>query len=124
MVWFTHSMPQERQRTLQLALAVEAASKQFADPVNKKARAQALNGIPQHGRDKAEARKSCVTTVRHMHAARPGTAISVIMGEFVVMYRKREALVPEWVYETLPKISHSTLRLWMKQDAEGGIPWA
>lgn len=124
MVWFTRLLPEKRRADLVLALgcqhAAEQHSKQSGQPVNKKAGPQSLNGLPEHGVRKAEARALIVNAVKH--ACEGGTAApSVVMEDFAVLYRKRQAPVPAWVYETIPSLTRCTIRNWTQQMDKGGV---
>lgn len=124
MVWHTHSFPEKTRADFALALACRMAdddhSKQSGQPVNKKARHQSLNGIPEHGQRKAEARALIVNAVRHACEAE-GAVVSVVMEDFAALYRKRQAPVPGWVYDALPSVSRCGIRLWMQQIEQGGV---
>lgn len=123
MVWITTRLPEARREQLTFALACRAATethgKQSGKAANKKA-IQPLDGIPEHGVRKAEARALIVNAVKQ--ACEESTAApSVVMEDFAALYRKRQAPVPGWVYEALPGVSRCSIRLWMQQSAKGGI---
>lgn len=124
MVWITARLPEARREQLTLALAcrvaAEAHSKQSGKPVNRTATAQPLSGIPEHGVRKAEARALIVNAVKQA-CEESAAAPSVVMEDFAALYRKRQAPVPAWVYETLPGVSRCSIRLWMQQSAKGGV---
>lgn len=124
MVWFICSMPEARRVDLQLRFscrtAVEGYGKQSRTPVNRKAKAEALTGVPEHGVRKVEVRMGIVNAVNRM-IEESDLAPSVVMEEFAVLYRRREAPVPEWFYKVQDKISRCTIRLWMQQSAKGGV---
>jgi transposase InsO family protein len=114
-------MPDETRRRIAQALVGQAARqgrKQFAPSVNAK-RGQPLCGLPEHGRRRAEARAFIVNVVRHAIQSNVVKPYKV-MEDFVVLYRRRKAPVPEWVYAALRKISRPTIWVWMqKLDAKG-----
>ena len=118
MEWFTHSMPEKRC----MALAIAEAGKHPTLLVNAKpVPCNSLNGIPEHGRKKAEAKAHILGAVQRARADTPGTAPSVVMEDFVVLYRKRQAGMPEWVYEACPHLSRPTLLNWSKQLEQDGV---
>jgi len=105
-----------------MALAIAEAGKHPTPPVNAKpALCNSLNGIPEHGRKKAEAKAHILGAVQRMKADIPGTAPSVVMEDFAVMYRKRQAAMPDWVHEAIPHLSRPTLLNWEKQLEQGGV---
>ena len=115
MVWYVCTMPEARRVNLQLRhscrSAVEDYGKQSREAVNRKARAQALVNVSERGVRKVEAQMCVINAVDRM-AEESGLPPTVVMEEFTVMYRKRQAPVPEWVYAVQPKISRCTIRLW------------
>lgn len=124
MEWFPHSLPQARRDKLTIALAfcyAAKSSKQTSQPVNREIFCQSLDGLPEHGQRKAGARNCIITAIKSLCEANPGTAISVIMEDFAALYRKRQAPVPAWVYESLPNVSRCSIRLWMQHVAQGGV---
>lgn len=123
MEWYTSTLPPKRHEQLTLALACRVAtdnlSKQPCRAVNKGA-AQSLTGIPEHGVRKAEARALIVNAVQH--ACEQGAAApSVVMEDFAALFRKQQAPVPAWVYETLRGVSRCSIRLWIQQANKGGV---
>lgn len=124
-VWFTHSMPQERQRALHLALAyrhAEAASKRQAQPVNAKvARCDNLNGIPEHGKAKADARAHVANYSLALHTT-TGEPLSTVLFDVARQYNSRTANFSDWVYAALGKhISRSSITNWIKGMKDGGV---
>lgn len=103
--WILRTMPKETQTEIACMFAAQNAdilSKQSDTPVNKAARQDSLNGMLERGKRVAEATAYIVSAVKH--AIKAGTAApSVVMEEFAVLYRKRQAPVPEWVYEAQPR---------------------
>jgi len=70
--WHPHGMPEKTQGAIARALAVtcaaETVGKQPAPPVNAKpSQCYSLNGLPEHGRKKAEAKAYIVTVVERTH---------------------------------------------------------
>lgn len=123
MEWYTSTLPPKRHEQLTLALACRVAtdnlSKQPCRAVNK-GTAQSLTGIPEHGVRKAEARALIVNAVQH--ACEQGAAApSVVMEDFAALFRKQQAPVPAWVYETLRGVSRCSIRLWIQQANKGGV---
>ncbi|WP_300555173.1 DDE-type integrase/transposase/recombinase [Desulfovibrio sp.] len=122
--WKLSDLPPKRQKLFRTAiayqLALETASKQIAKPVNiRKGQYHSLNGLPEHGQSKAAARAFIVNVVKQIQQE-TGKSISDVLVEFALLYKQREAPVPDWVYEHCRTASRSGIRDWMhKMEKEG-----
>lgn len=121
--WFLSSLPETFKRKIHFAHACRHAAefvcKQVSQPVNISGQQNNLAGLPEHGQSKAMARAIIARAALHIQQETEKDAASV-HHELSKLIAKREAPVPEWVYQHVRKASRSAIRDWtVKLQREG-----